>query len=744
MGIQGLIPFLKGAMVTTHVDTFSGEVVAVDASSWLHRGAYSCAKELADSIPTDRFLSFSKKRIEMLRSRKVEPLMVFDGRSLPSKAVTDTARKLKRTTNKALAEQAFLTGRKDVAYKLYQGCISITPEMAYRLMLLCRQMGVNFVVAPYEADSQMAFLAKSNRVAAIITEDSDLIAFGCSKIIYKLDSGGDCVMYDRELLKNDAKMGFAISGFDEKQLLHMCILSGCDYLPSVPGMGLKTAFKYIKQYGNAHNAIRRLRGSSKLVIPSDYAKEFLRAEQTFLHQRVFHPDLRTLVPLSDFTDDIEDDNRDYYIGPVLADEIAQKLADGHLNPKTLEPFVPDRMEVFDNEGDSNKENSIEFKNDSSHKTRSSFVARAQGRKYLKQSNNKPLPPDQPSLFDMQQFKKARRPGQSLETSIRLERATSIGTPRSHMPSIVTNIITPPTTVSPPLTHGSSGMVEQFAYRSKLGRTENQSFPINPEKCRLSQPLKTSIKTQTAVLDDNKRPALAIFSKHFEEPKLPVVEPTSLSEESSCSTGMPDRPPVLRNDTVDEEEPYPTVHDDREAGILSSVYSRRFVAPAFVNDKLLPRLKAGNASVENNEENKDSQPSKVVERNTATIHRQVDSNRQIHLHSHIRTYNPMLKHDRGHGLGRNEPMTAKSVPSRSTGTMRNAGFCDEKKTTTPNPFDDPFGFVAKFGHSGASNSKPARASGLRRPKRRSTSVTAARTLTLDNYGYKRRDRIKGAL
>lgn len=27
---------------------------------------------------------------------------------------------------------------------------------------------------------------------------------------------------------------------------HMCILSGCDYLDSLPGIGLKTALKFIK------------------------------------------------------------------------------------------------------------------------------------------------------------------------------------------------------------------------------------------------------------------------------------------------------------------------------------------------------------------------------------------------------------------------------------------------------------------------------------------------------------------
>lgn len=43
---------------------------------------------------------------------------------------------------------------------------------------------ISYVVAPYEADAQMTFLAISNQVDAVITEDSDLIPFGCPRVSY--------------------------------------------------------------------------------------------------------------------------------------------------------------------------------------------------------------------------------------------------------------------------------------------------------------------------------------------------------------------------------------------------------------------------------------------------------------------------------------------------------------------------------------------------------------------------------
>jgi exonuclease-1 len=37
-------------------------------------------------------------------------------------------------------------------------------------------------VAPYEADAQLAYLDQQNIISTIITEDSDLIVYGCKRV----------------------------------------------------------------------------------------------------------------------------------------------------------------------------------------------------------------------------------------------------------------------------------------------------------------------------------------------------------------------------------------------------------------------------------------------------------------------------------------------------------------------------------------------------------------------------------
>jgi 5'-3' exonuclease len=49
-------------------------------------------------------------------------------------------------------------------------------------MQVLKQEKVDYIVAPYEADAQMTFLSVNKLVDAVITEDSDLIPFGCSRV----------------------------------------------------------------------------------------------------------------------------------------------------------------------------------------------------------------------------------------------------------------------------------------------------------------------------------------------------------------------------------------------------------------------------------------------------------------------------------------------------------------------------------------------------------------------------------
>lgn len=214
--------------------------------------------------------------------------------------------------------------------------------MAARLIQELHKHGIEFVVAPFEADAQMAWLDRTGKVAAVVTEDSDLLLFGCKRVLFKLDKDGftDEICLSRLVEATELDFG----AFSLAKFRHMCMLSGCDYLPSIHGMGLKTAYKYICRYPDINRVLQVMRAEMPAKMPPGYEADFAKAELTFLHQRVFDTELKRIVHLNplplDFT--LADDERVRqewtFLGPLHQDDLARSICEGRICPNTLVPF----------------------------------------------------------------------------------------------------------------------------------------------------------------------------------------------------------------------------------------------------------------------------------------------------------------------------------------------------------------------------------------------------------------------
>ncbi|MQL83045.1 hypothetical protein Taro_015528 [Colocasia esculenta] len=337
MGIQGLLPQLKSIMVPVHAKDLAGQSVAVDTYSWLHKGALSCSREICKGLPTSRHIDYCMYRVNLLRHFGVKPILVFDGGLLPMKIEQETKRSRARKENLERALEHEFAGNSAAAYESYQKAVDISPSVAYELIQALKEENVDYVVAPYEADAQMTFLAIHNFVDAVITEDSDLIPFGCSRIIYKMDKFGQGVEFRDSLISQNKDLNF--SGFTKQMVLEMCILSGCDYLQSLPGMGLKRAHALIQKFKSYDKVIKHLRYSA-ISVPPLYEEGFKKAILTFRHQRVYDPETEDIVHLSDIPQDL-DRNLDF-LGPYplyhVHTVVAKGIANGYIDPFTRLPF----------------------------------------------------------------------------------------------------------------------------------------------------------------------------------------------------------------------------------------------------------------------------------------------------------------------------------------------------------------------------------------------------------------------
>lgn len=178
---------------------------------------------------------------------------------------------------------------------------------------------IPYVVAPYEADAQLAYMEKIGLVEGIVTEDSDLLVFGCKIVLLKLDTTTSvitCVSRaDFASVTASTTGGISLLGWSDVQFRTMAILSGCDYLPSIPGVGLKTAWSLLRKHKTVENVVRAVNLEGKKKVPKGYLEAFRLAEKVFLYQRVYDPTQEKLVHLTNLPPDEEwDEHKEAYVG----------------------------------------------------------------------------------------------------------------------------------------------------------------------------------------------------------------------------------------------------------------------------------------------------------------------------------------------------------------------------------------------------------------------------------------------
>ncbi|KAG6822631.1 hypothetical protein H0H92_013128 [Tricholoma furcatifolium] len=257
------------------------------------------------------------RHVRLLRHHGIEPYLVFDGGPLPAKRGTEDGRKQRRDEARARGDALASAGKHSQAREQYLKSVDVSPQMAFQLIKALRAESVSYVVAPYEADAQMAYLERTGIVDAILTEDSDLLVFGCKNVLFKLDAVANTVVsISRKDFGSICSPASEISlvGWSDVQFRAMAILSGCDYLPSIPGIGLKTACTLLRKHKTAERVVKMLQLEGKKAVPRKYMDAFNLADKCFQHQRVYCPLSEKLVYLTEIDADWTEDE-EAYVGP---------------------------------------------------------------------------------------------------------------------------------------------------------------------------------------------------------------------------------------------------------------------------------------------------------------------------------------------------------------------------------------------------------------------------------------------
>lgn len=351
MGIKGLWGEVKPVCRDAHLEEFRGSRVGVDMYVWLHRavsGSVDLSTEAnvemlrahveslsdpsvtvsAHPIPLNtKFLHWVMSQVELLLRYGVKPVLVFDGRELPMKREEEEERRRNRI--KHLSEALDLlrrnsrptpSERKDIAGLVERG-MDITTELAHAVIMMLQERQLECIVAPYEADAQLAYLCQQRYVDAVITEDSDLLVYWCPRLIAKLDHKGSCQVIEVESVLHCP----LFQGLSYNSFLVGCILSGCDYLPNLRHIGVKKAFGIMSEARSVPDVIRLL--EENYGFPREQLRKYeaglQRAIYCFLHHIVFDPVKRALVTRTPLPNGVA--FKQSILGELVGDDLAQSM-----------------------------------------------------------------------------------------------------------------------------------------------------------------------------------------------------------------------------------------------------------------------------------------------------------------------------------------------------------------------------------------------------------------------------------
>ncbi|EQC37794.1 hypothetical protein SDRG_04818 [Saprolegnia diclina VS20] len=373
MGVADLLPKLKSIISMTHISKYRGKRAAIDASGWLYKGAYTCVVELGlgtlESDPigeytegeaTAPYISYCLARLDLLLEHDITPTFVFDGATVPAKAATNQKRRADREAYRNQGIELHAAGNSGKSFSAFCRSLHVTRAMARKLFVTLRAKhpSVRCLVAPYEADAQLALLSKEKLVDVVFSEDSDCIPYGCKTVFFKLENTGYGEEFRRRYLGANEDITF--TGWSEFMFVQFCILSGCDYCPTLKGVGPAAAHALVAAHRTPTRILAALEATYKDFSPS-FRQSYLEAILTFRHHLVFdetRQKCRMLNPLSVSTEVLALHGGSLScLGRVdLPDAVVVGVANGALNPNTHtpEPVDPRKRRSVDGEAPASK------------------------------------------------------------------------------------------------------------------------------------------------------------------------------------------------------------------------------------------------------------------------------------------------------------------------------------------------------------------------------------------------------
>jgi 5'-3' exonuclease len=276
MGIKNLHKLLQkyapNCYQTIHLSHFSYKKVAIDISlylykykavsgdNWLESFIYlvSCLRKwdihcifIYDNKAPIEKLEEQKRRQEsrVKQSDRIKELEneinVYKQGGKPSEKMIEICKKeglLSLLQNKRQIIDLKVVERKLETMKSM--LISITEKDLEISRYLFDILRIPYTKAISEAEAFSSYLSIHGKVDAVLSEDTDVLAYGSPLFLTKIDTFQDtvvCIRYEKVLEEME---------LSKESFVDLCIMLGCDYNSNIPKVGLEKSYALIKKYKN--------------------------------------------------------------------------------------------------------------------------------------------------------------------------------------------------------------------------------------------------------------------------------------------------------------------------------------------------------------------------------------------------------------------------------------------------------------------------------------------------------------
>lgn len=294
MGIKNLLKFLSEypeLIKEKETNEYYGKKIAIDISILMYQVVIAIRNSGSDLTNnkgeiTSHILGLFNKTLSFLE-KGIIPVFVFDGKPPQLKQkILDTRKQIRKKALEKLSD-----AQNDVdKIKYLKRSVWISKEQMDQCRELLSLMGIPYINAPEEADSELSYLCKSNLVYAVLTEDMDILTFGSPRIIRNLTSSKK-IPIEIELDKVLKHLSITY-----EQFIELCILFGCDYCPNLIDIKYNEIYKIYSKHKNIEDTLEEMKNIN-YTLPDNF--EYKHAKNYFMsssHNTVTDNDIKIKKP----------------------------------------------------------------------------------------------------------------------------------------------------------------------------------------------------------------------------------------------------------------------------------------------------------------------------------------------------------------------------------------------------------------------------------------------------------------